>query len=273
MDSRSSEAKHPTPVETKTGIPKVPQEIIDEILGHLTTNLEDPHLRSLQSCALVSKSWVHSCRRHLFHTILFHPREITRWLTAFPVLEESPAHYVRNLYISIYGHDSVPGKFFEHTPWFTNVESVFLFGHGGCPWTPSWRLPQSTTSLTIIADGVTPVQLRDIMMQMPNLDNLSLSGSLAAMDRRALLGIETVSRGRLGGKLQLLNGFADERVMDPLSKAPTRLYFTEVQICGTHERLLPTVRLAEACSNTLVKLSYTVSFHCKLRPFPRSKWF
>jgi hypothetical protein len=48
-----------------------------------------------------------------------------------------------------------------------------------------------------------------------------------------------------------------------LLEVPTGLHFTELHIRGTHESFLPTVRLAEACCKTLVKLSYTVSIHGK----------
>ena len=57
------------PVKTKTVVlPRIPQEIIDEILDHLAA---DSDLRSLRSCVLVSRSWVPSCRQHLFRAILF----------------------------------------------------------------------------------------------------------------------------------------------------------------------------------------------------------
>jgi len=122
------------------------------------------------------------------------------------------------------------------------------------------RLPHSVTSLTIVADTVTLVHVRDIMAQLPNLDDLSLSGSLVAVDRRSSPGIETVPRGRFGGKLRLIQGYADESVVNMLLEVPTGLHFTEVDIRGIHECLLSTVRLAEACGKTLVKLSYAVSF-------------
>ena len=44
----------------------------------------------------------------------------------------------------------------------------------------------------------------------------------------------------------------------------TGLHFTELDIRCTHAYLLSAVRLAEACGNTLTKLSYTISFHGKI---------
>ena len=97
------------------------------------------------------------------------------------------------------------------------------------------------------------------MVQLLNLDSLSLSGSLVPMDRRALPVTGTVLRGRFGGRLQLLNGLAHEDVMNMLLEIPSGLHFTEIQIREARECLLPAVRLVEACSTTLMRLSYTTS--------------
>lgn len=260
MDSKTSKAKRPRTVKIKTkkvNVPIIPREIIDEILGHLTA---DSDFRSLRSCALASKSWVQLCRRRIFHTTRFTWRNIDRWLKVFPVPEESPAHYVRDLRLSTGGDRCVPDKFFEYTPWFTNVERVYFLGLGTLQplrvaW--FWRLPQSVTSLTIDTGEATLMQIRDLMAHLPNLDTLSLSGTLVTADRRVLSGIGTELRGRFGGQLRLLDGYADEDVMNMLLEVPTGLRFTEVQIRGWYfERLRSTVRLAEACCKTLVKLSF-----------------
>jgi len=55
--------------------------------------------------------------------------------------------------------------------------------------------------LPAVTSVINLVQVRDVMAQLPNLDNLSLSGSLVTVDRRALSGIGTVLKGRFGGKL------------------------------------------------------------------------
>ena len=254
--------------EAKRGVTlRLPQETIDEILDHLGA---DSDSRSLKSCALVSKSWVPSSRRHLFRTALFTTASIRGWVRAFPVPEESPAHHVRYLCFSIEGYHRALEEFTEHTPSFTNAESLTLFEFGiSQPLRrPSpWRLPQSVTSLFVSADAVTLVRLQEIMAQLPNLDNLSLSGFLPVVDRKTLPGIGTVPMGRFGGKLRLVNGYTDDDVVDMLLGTPTGLHFTDIQICSARKCLLPTVRLAEACSETLVKLSHMTSFHCKYHPF------
>ena len=261
MGSKPSKAGYSTPVKTERAltagtktvvVPRVPQEIIDEILGYLAS---DSDLTSLQSCALVSKSWVPSCQRHLFHTIHFTPGATFGWSRAFRVPDESPARYVRDLRVSTGGSDHL---FFKYAPWFTNMERLTLLGDGR--WTPTcWRLPQSITSLTMVTNTSSLAQVRDIIEQLPNLDDLSLSGTLVPVDRTTLVGIGAVLRGRFGGRLQLLREYAKKDAADMLLEVPTGLHFTEVEIRGIHGCLLSTARLAEACCKTLVKLSYAVT--------------
>jgi len=128
----------------------------------------------------------------------------------------------------------------------------------------------SVTSLTINTNMFTLVEIGDIMAQLPDLDDLSLSWSLLSEDRGALLGIGTVLRGRFGGRLVLRDGCADEGVMNVLLEIPTGLRFTEVQIYCTHRCLSSAIRLVEACGNTLVKMSYAVTFYHGFHPFPWS---
>ena len=267
MGSKPSKAKHPTAAKTNTAtIPRIPQDIIDEILDHLAT---DSNLRSLRSCALVSKSWVQSCRPHLFRFVTFTSGNMERWITTFPALEESPAHHVRDLRVWVGGKRGVSDNLFEYTWWFSNAERMSLVGYGGFtqPRIPSlWSLPQSISSLIVDTDSITLVQVRDVMAQLPNLDNLSLSGSLAAVDRRDLSGIGSVLRGRFGGKLALRGGYADESVINMLLEAPSRLHFTEVLLYYRREHLLSTVKLAEAFCKTLVKLSHKVATFGKSHP-------
>jgi len=171
------------------------------------------------------------------------------------LLPESPAHYVRELHVWIGGYSHVSKKFFKYAPWFMNAERMFLLGMR----TPLfWRLPQSVTSLTINTDlgyHGTAAQL--------NLDNLSLSGYLIRDAGGVLVGIGTALRGRFGGKLLLHNDCADNDVMNMLLEITSGLRFTAVHIRCGGECLLATLRFVEACSKTLVKLSYMVTLHGK----------
>ena len=263
MDSKGSTSKRPTSPNTEAAaIPRIPQEIIDEILNHLATSLT--LATTFQSCSRVSKLWVPSCRRHLFHTVIFTSKKMDRWLKAFPVPEESPARYVRVLGAWVAGDDCVPERFFGCTLWFTNVEKVSFFGYGGPP--PfqiplSWGLPQAVTSLVIKTNAFALAEIQDLLARLPNLDSLLLSGYLAVA--RAPPGIRTVLGGRFGGRLGLYRGPSHEDITNMLLEIPTGLHFTEVDIICQHKCLLSTVRLAEACGKTLVKLWYTISTYGK----------
>ena len=174
----------------------------------------------------------------------------------FSVPEESPVHHVRDLRVRIRGADRVPDKFFEYILWFTDVE-VSLFGNGNDTSslrTSLWMLPQSITSLAIDTSVFTLVQVWNIMAQLPNLDDLALSGFRTRVRERVLPKIRTPQRGRFRGRL-LLPGYFGKDVMGMLLEIQPWLRFTEVEISYGRDLFLSTVRLVEACDKTLVKLS------------------
>jgi hypothetical protein len=246
---------------TASTFPRLAQEIIDEILDHLASNSD---LRPLRSCALVSKSWVGRCQQHLFHTVHFTSEDMKKWLRAFPLPEKSPARHVRALRVALGGSNHVPREFLAR---FSKADKMTLLGNGGFyqVWIlSSARLPQSVTSLNVDADGVTLAQIRNVVSQLPNLDNLSLWGTLLCAERRAAPGVGTCLRGSFRGQLRLVKGCAYTGVADMLLQAPTGLHFTEVEVRCRYESLLSTVRLAEACGKNLVKLAYLVSTYGKV---------
>ena len=271
QDTNPIPPRDTVPVPPQDIIPMIPHDIVNEILDHLAS---DSDFRSIQACALISKPWVQPCRRHLFHTAHFTSASAKEWLKIFPVRGGSPAHLVREMRLEI-GH--IPDKFFECMPWFTDVDGMTFSGSGGFSLFPEpsfWKLPRSVTSLTVSTNVVTLVQVRDIMVQLPNLDDLELSGSRIGVGTRRLLGTGTALKGRFGGRLMLRDTYVAEDVISTLLEIPSGLRFAELEIHCTHNRLPSSaVRLAEACRNTLVKISHTVSLRCKFYPFPLSSWF
>ena len=123
--------------------PIIPQDIINEILDHLASDLPR---RSLRRYALISRSWVQPCRRYLFRSAVFTPANAHNWLKTFPVQEKSPAHYVRDLRIEIGRGGRFPKKFFQSILWFTDVDKIDVFGYTGItPYykyclSPSWEV-------------------------------------------------------------------------------------------------------------------------------------
>ena len=272
MGSKTSIGEGPTAAEVKTVIvPIIPLDIVDEILNHLAAGV---FLGRLRACALVSKSWIPSCRQHLFHTVRFDSKTVGRWLKTFPVPEQSPAHYVRDLHIWAERYGWAPENFFEHTPRFINVRSIRISGleKDSVYWIPlRWRLPECITSLTIDSNEVTLLEIRDIMARLPNLDNLELPGPLFPADRTELLGIGTVLRGRFGGRLRLRNVCYDSKdIVNMLLEIPTGLRFTEIGVDCARQCLPSVVTLVESCCQTIAKLSHMVTSDCKSHPF---SWF
>ena len=248
---------------------EIPQDIIDEILDHITDDGSRSR-PSLLSCSLVSKSWVAPCRRHLFRSIFFTWRYIAIWLETFPAPEESPAHHVRELDFWCGWCFDAPERFFEYIPWFTNVRKVAWSGQAEleplCSLLSFGRLSQSVTSLAIDMDAVTLLQIRDVVERLPNLNDLSLSGSLVWMEKDRLRGIGTSLRGKFGGRLRLLKGHADLDIVNMLLEVPAGLHFTEVYIHSLYGLLRPTLILAEACGESLVRLIHTVDEHSESPP-------
>ena len=279
MGSKPSGRPTPTKLETVVVpvVPNIPPGIIGEILDHLARS-DSKHLRL---CSLVSKLWVPLCRQRLFYTIAFTSKDVEKWLKTFPVPEKGPARYVRDLRFSLKAYYGAPEAFFEHILWFKKVERVTLQGSGQFQplWTPPFvRLPQSTTSLTVNTDNIPLAKIRNVMVQLPNLNDLWLSGSPVEVGKNTPPGMGKALRGRFGGQLRLLKGHADMNFMNMLLEVPTGLHFTELQIRGPRECLVSIVRLAEACSRTLVKLLYTISSYTifsygKFHPFSRSSLF
>jgi len=199
-----------------------------------------------------------------------------RWFNTFPVPKKSPAHHVRALHISTNVIDLLPVKFFEHAPWFTNMRKLSLSGGEYWPGSrlPSqalWRLPESVTSLTFNAsDGGTLVKIWEIVARLPNLDDLSLQGSFIQVNRDALLGIRTVPRGRFRGELVLRNVYDTGRGHMELLEILTGSLFSKVEIECAREYIPAVIRLVEACSKTIVKLSLDVRYGGKYHSFSSS---
>ena len=115
--------------------------------------------------------------------------------------------------------------------------------------------------------SVTVPQIRDVMDRLPNLNDLSLSGSLVKTDKDRLQGIGTGLKGKFRGQLRLLKGHVDVDIVNMLLEVPAGLHFTEVYIHSANECLRPTLMLAKACGESLVKLTYRVKDYCESPPF------
>jgi hypothetical protein len=202
---------------------------------------------------------VPSCRRHLFGRIVFRPHNLLTWRTTFPDPSVSPAAYTCEMRIHL-ASDATPTHLAEYMPYFSNVRDLTLIG-GGCEnreWVSSiGKLPTSVRSLTMKFVSVTNAQVFDVMEQLPNLDDFSLS-TFKGGDFPA--GAGEILRGRYGGKLELLVEDFHASIVRSLLEAPEGLGFKSIKaLCSTGDDLLVYVDLVAACRDTLADLDISVS--------------
>jgi hypothetical protein len=77
-----------------------PQEIVDDIIDHFNSGPPPENLQ-LQTCSLVSKSWVPRSRRSLFRDVSFPGKNgFERWCKAIPPGSDGIASYTRVLRLS-----------------------------------------------------------------------------------------------------------------------------------------------------------------------------
>ena len=113
----------------------VPIEIVDQILGYIRTDKE-----CLRRCALVCKSWLPSCRRHIFYDLNFTgpPSRFEAWHRSFSPTPNGPHLNTKQLIVAARSLDreycqpyNKPTPFFQHWFLFTNVRDLYISGVGG----------------------------------------------------------------------------------------------------------------------------------------------
>ena len=238
--------------------PRLPQELLDEIIGHLADDSA-----SLRLCLMAARAFVPSCRRHLFRRVVFRPHNLPTWKTTFPNPAISPAAYTREMRIHL--APDGPTQLAEYMPYFSNVREMTLIG-GRCEngdWIPSiGALPTSVRSLTMKFASITNAQVLEIMDQLPNLDDLSLcafKGTGLSAEAGEIL------RGRFRGKLDLLlvEDF-HAGIVRSLLKAPEGLGFKSIRaLCNTEDDFTVYVDLVASCRDALTNLDISVSAQCE----------
>lgn len=235
------------------GDPRVPRELVSEVLDHLADDVA-----TLRLCSLVTKSWIHPSRRHIFNNVFFTASDITKWNKIFPDPEHSPATHVRDLSFCFIEPD-VPIRFADRMPYFSNVKKLTLIGRAALD--PGFisalgQLPPSIRSIEITFSKILNAHIISVMQQLPNLDNLSLlsqewSGPITP-------GAGKLIQCRLRGKLRLRRQLAHHDLLNTLMEVPTGPQFTEVEIRDARMNCFPATRkLLETCQDTLTKLHFS----------------
>jgi hypothetical protein len=99
--------------------PSFPPEILDIIVNQLR---DEP--TALKACCVVSKSWIHRTRKHLFASVeLRAPNShIEQWKKKFPDPSNSPAHHTRSL--SIYGLSVITAEDADTSDWIRTFHNL-----------------------------------------------------------------------------------------------------------------------------------------------------
>lgn len=240
--------------------PRLPQELLDEIMDHLA---DDP--TSLRRCSIAARALVSSCRRHLFRRIEFWPHNLPTWKRTFPDPSTSPAAYTREIRIQL--ASDAPTQLADYMPYFSNVRDLTLIG-GRCEtydWVSSLgNLPTSIRSLTMKFVSITNVQVLEVMEQLPNLDDFSFRTSKGA-GFSAEAG--EILRGRFSGKLDLLlMEDLHASIVKSLLTAPEGLGFKSIKaFCNTGDDFPAYADLVATCRDTLLELDISVSSEGKHR--------
>jgi len=214
----------------------IPPEIHDLITDHLHN---DP--TALKACCLVSKSWIHRTRKHLFASLefqLIHPLDdshpmgpcVESWKKTFPDPANSPAHHTRSLYIVIIVGDIIPIP------------------------APLYGLFPTLRSLRMAFVARKSSDVFDLFCSFPCLEDLALE--LFGFMKDGPWNTPSTSP-RLTGSLKLHS--ADEGIQSitrGLLDFPNGLHFTKITVAWTVKQDVgSTVDLVSRCSDTLQSLT------------------
>ena len=237
-----------------TMTPTLPPEILDLIIDHLR---DEPI--TLESCCLVSKSWVLRTSRHLFARVEFDPGKspIESWMKTFPDPSNSPAIYTRSLSISDLQNFTASGsslqtwvcafRNLEHmninATWSMGVQGVLLPLHGLSP---------TLRSLSFACRAIQLPEVFDFVCSFPSLEDLELTA--VARQGPDTWAIPQTSP-KFTGVLHLGIGtkFAMQSAVRHLINLPHGLRFSEIFADGLWSTDL-TTDLVPRCLDTLETL-------------------
>ena len=161
-------------VTQATMSPSLPPEILDLITDHLR---DEP--TALKACCVVSKSWIHRTRKHLFAHVEFNAQKshIKLWKKTYPDPSNSPAHHTRSL--SICGIPLIPAADIDVGDWihtFHNLVHLHLESIG-CEGRPVSLVPFHGLSPTLRSLSLRAIssEVLDLICSFPLLEDLALA--------------------------------------------------------------------------------------------------
>ena len=248
--------------------PRVPAELQDHIVDLLHDKKD-----ALESCCLISKSWVSRTRKHLFADITFRtPENVWSWKTTFSNPSVSPARYARSLLVRC--PRAVTAADAEEGGWISTFSYVERFAvdiegqddykrlvafHGFSP---------AIKSLQLVTFFVPPPpHIFNLILSFPLLEDLSVTAwdhDLVVVDDD-LDGkpakIQSSSPPVLTGSLELSMSCEMHHIVPRLFSLSNGLRFRKLDVSWVHDDdILSTGELVGMCSSTLESLSINNSF-------------
>jgi len=224
----------------------LPQEILDLVVGHLHNDQT-----SLGSCCLVSKSWVHRARTHLFATVDLRAHDrFERWKETFPDPANSPAHHARTLLIddlnfATAAHGCFISAFCGLVRLYVGTWRLYV---GPVSLVPMYGLSPPIRSLRLSTSHFKISEIFDLICSLPLLENLSLDPS--AHDHRDEGWDAPPTLPRLTGSLEFSMLGWTQLITSLLSGSSDGIRFTKTAVSwDSDEDVRWTTCLVSRCPN------------------------
>ena len=236
----------------------LPPELLDLIVDYLRN---EP--TALKVCCLISKSWVHCTRRHIFADVKFDRRgtDIKSWTRAFPDPSNSPAHYAHSL--SICGLKSVITAVTDAHTWVHSFRRLIHLGvstrlnDSHVSLVKLQRLSPTLKSLRLHHSRTPFPEVLDFICSFSLLEDLTL---IHPYGGRCADGWNAPTSPKFTGCLSLTGEVSS--MTRGLLSLPGGLHFSKIKVFCPHYHAESLTGLVSGCSDTLEYLF--VEFY----PFP-----
>ena len=251
--------------------PRLPAELLDCIVDHLYDTRD-----TLKSCCLVSKSWIHRTRNHLFADVVFRTvGDLQAWKNAFPDPSTSPAHYTTTL--SMQCPWVVTAADAEERGWIPAFSHVVHFHMNfGLPETsllPFHGFSPALKSLRVEYGSFPFSRIINLIHSFPLLEDLSLftwgGNPIEDIDEQP-----GVVQPPLTGTLQLNTQDRMSHTVSQLFPAQNGLYFRKLDLrLSREEDIFEIAALVKRCRLTLESLCVCAGYcGTSVRPLCSNRW-
>ena len=244
--------------------PSLPAELLDQIVDHLHGS-ED----ALESCCLISKSWVPRARKHLFARVEFHRiSDIQSWERIFLDPSTSPACYTRTLIIGcpeeLRAADVGKDCWIQTFSRITQLKIDVLSPSAevlGVSLTPFYGLSPFIKSLRITSSRLLE-ETFDLACSFPLLEDLTVAVHFFCdppRECRRLVATQPSSPPPFTGTLKLFGPLRIDDIASTLLSLPSGLHFRRLYLVGSyHDTSAWETALVEKCCDTLESIKIRV---------------